>query len=124
MSLHVPSATSEAAGRPREDAPRAAAWPALAALGTALAAAVLGVVALTSSVSTTRLVASGLGYVLGAVVVSVLVSVHRTKENRGRQHPEFRPRPVWGTVITVALVLGLVAAAGDAYVLATEIAKW
>ncbi|WP_251149786.1 hypothetical protein [Cellulosimicrobium sp. Marseille-Q4280] len=124
MSVHVPTSSSEASGARREEAPRPAAWPALTALGAALAAAVTVVVAATTPHSDVRLWASIVGYALGAVVVTVLVSVHKSKDNRSRQHPEFRPRPLWDTVLRVALVLGLVAAAGDAYLLATEVSKW
>jgi hypothetical protein len=114
-------------GRPtssRHDAPTAAAWPALAAVASAGLAVVAAVVAAVSSHSTVLLALGAAGYLLGAIVVTLLVSVHRVKDNRAHQHPEFRPRPVWGRVIAVSLVVGLAAAGWSAYSLATEISKW
>jgi uncharacterized membrane protein YdcZ (DUF606 family) len=120
VSVHL----GEPPTQQHDDAPRAAAWPALAAAGAALVAVAAVVAAALASQSSVVFAASLAGYVLGAVVVTALVSVHKSMDNRARQHPEFRPQPVWGTVLRVALVVGLVAAAAGAYLLATEVSKW
>jgi len=124
VTPQVPSAPSRAAGPSSLGAHRTAAWPAVSAAVVAVAAAVLAGVAVSSAESTLRLTCAVAGYVLGAVVVSVLATVHRTKENRGRRSTEFRPRPAWGVVVRVSFALGLLAALGAAFVLATEVAKW
>jgi len=124
MTVHLPGTGLETSPGKAHDAPRAAAWPATVALAAAVAATACAVLAAISPHATVRLAAAAVGYLLGAVVVTLLVSVHRSKDNRARQHPEFRPRPVWGRVVLVALVLGLVAAAVDAFLLATEVSKW
>lgn len=106
----------------RHDAVRAPAWPAFAAVAVAVvsvALAVVGVLVLDPP-SVPVLVA---GYVLGAVVTTVVASVYRAIRSRRRPDPRFRPQPWLDRLATSALVLGVAAGLVNAFLLATELAK-
>ncbi|WP_456824090.1 hypothetical protein [Cellulomonas sp. P5_E12] len=106
----------------RRDAVRAPAWPAIAALAVAVvsvAAALVSVLVLDAP-SVPLLVA---GYVLGAVVTTIVASVYRAMRSRRRPDPRFRPQPWLDRLATSALVIGVAAGLVNAFLLATELAK-
>ncbi|MDO8150178.1 hypothetical protein [Isoptericola sp. b408] len=84
---------------------------------------VAGVAATTVVTSGAVVVLTSTGYVLGAIVCTILWSVQRAKEQSARRHPDFRPRPLWSQVAVVGMLVGLAAGAFSAFLLATELAK-
>ncbi|MFC8734551.1 hypothetical protein ACFT5B_19010 [Luteimicrobium sp. NPDC057192] len=107
----------------RVEHPRAPRWPALVAASCAVVAVVTAIVALAADEHAVVIAATVTGYALGALGVGVFANVYRAKANRARQHPEFRPTPMWPRLVRAALVAGVVAGLVDAFLLATELAK-
>jgi hypothetical protein len=123
VSFDLPGATRGHGSLMVDPAPRA---PWLPAVGAAAAATISMLACLGSFVvggSTVTLVLAAAGYLLGAIVATALWSVQRAATARAKQHTEFRPRPLWSTIATVAMIGGLVAGVASAFALATEIAK-
>ncbi|PFG44793.1 hypothetical protein ATJ88_3530 [Isoptericola jiangsuensis] len=124
MSFDLPVSTTDLGTTTRDPAPPAPRFPAVCAALVALLAAGACLAAFLSDGRTSTVVYGAVGYVSGALVATALWSVQRAADSRARQHPEFRPRPVWGQVSTVALWLGVCTGIGSAFALATELAKW
>ncbi len=103
------------------DEVRAPAWPVAAQTATvALSAAGAGLALVTPTPS---LALAGAGYVLGAIVVTVLAAVYRASRDARRGHGAFRPSRLLDRASTALVVCGLAAGIVNAYALATEIAK-
>lgn len=101
---------------------RAPAWPASAALVAAAASVLLVAVDLVAD-TPTAFRAAVAGYLLGAVVVGVLVQVHRILRRRAGASPWYNPAVALERAATLAVVLGLTSGAWHAFVVATELAK-
>ncbi len=101
---------------------RTSRWP---VLGAALTTAVSGgLVALVPTLDgSLAFWVSVAGYVLGAVVVMVLVQVHRAARNRASSSPWFNPTPAFDRLAAAAMVLGLLVGGWHALLVATELAK-
>lgn len=106
----------------RRDAVRAPAWPAFAAVAVALLSVVLALVSALVLDPPSRVLLIA-GYVLGAVVTTVVASVYRAMRNARRPDPAFRPQPWLDRLATWALVVGVLAGLLNAFFLATELAK-
>jgi len=87
-------------------------------LGVSAAVLVAGILGYPAS-----MLATGLGYVAGAIGVSLLVVVQRLRTQRAEQRPGYEPSRVLAAVSRVVLLLGMLAGLANAYLLATEIAK-
>jgi hypothetical protein len=94
-------------------------WPALGAVATMLASG--GLVLL--GAGDPYAWAAVAGYLLGAVVVTVLVQVHRAARNKASASPWYNPEPRLDRIAGAAMTLGLLCGAWHAFVLATELAK-
>ena len=104
------------------DAARPPRWPVLGATGcAAISAAILGLAILGDQ--RTSLALTALGYLAGSIGVSLLVVVHRIRKQRAEQSLWFEPRPGLATAARWVLWIGLLVGLGNAYFLATEIAK-
>lgn len=98
---------------------RTSRWPALGALATMTASAGLVLLGLLDA----HFWSAVAGYLLGAVVVTVLVQVHRAARNRASTSPWFNPEPALDRLAAAALTVGLLCGAWHAFVVATELAK-
>jgi hypothetical protein len=98
---------------------RTSRWPAAAAAAAVLASAGL----LILGQGEQHFPSSVAGYLLGAVVVTVLVQVHRATRNRASASPWFNPEPGLDRLAGAAMTLGLLCGAWHAFVVATELAK-
>ena len=100
---------------------RAPRWPVVgAAVLLAVSAAVLVLVVLGDQPS---MLATGVGYVTGAIGVSLLVVVHRLRTQQIDHSPRYQPSSALAAAGRLVLLLGLAVGLGNAYFLATEIAK-
>jgi uncharacterized membrane protein YuzA (DUF378 family) len=100
---------------------RAPRWPVLGATGLlGVSAVVLVLVVLGDQ---TSMLATSLGYATGAVGVSILVVVHRLRTQQVDHSPQYQPSGPLAAAARVLLLLGLAVGLGNAYFLATEIAK-
>ena len=70
-----------------------------------------------------NLVVSAAGYVLGSLLTTVFVVLHRLLKQRAARETWFSPRPQLDTFAHAILVAGLSCGAWHAFELATEIAK-
>ena len=102
---------------------RAPKWPAAAAAGTAILAAVGGVVCQFVAENDDIVVVALAGYILGCIATVILASTHRALENRQRSNPGFRLEPWLGHLAQVAMIVGFAGGLWCAFSLATEWAK-
>lgn len=63
------------------------------------------------------------GYLLGALLVPLGVALHRYHREEAKRSPYFDPRARYDKAVAVAMVLGILAAAWHAFVVATELAR-
>ena len=104
------------------DPTRPARWPVLAAAACfALSLGILVVAVLGDQGQSTAL--TGIGYVSGAIGVSLFVVVHRMLKLKAEQSRSYEPRHGFAKAAFVVLVLGLLVGLGNSLFLATEIAK-
>lgn len=91
------------------------------------AAAALGAVALAwwgrSAPASAAVWIPAAGYVLGCVVGTVLVQVHRAARNRAATSPWFNPDLTLDRLAAAAVTVGMLAGIWHAFQLATELAK-
>jgi hypothetical protein len=97
-------------------------WPVVGATVFLVISAAMLVLEVFSD-QTSSMLLTGLGYVAGSLGVSVLVVVHRMRKQRAEQSLWYEPRRGLATAARVVLMLGLLAGLGNAFFLATEIAK-
>ncbi len=63
------------------------------------------------------------GYLLGAIVATVFVSIHRALRNAHRGHPQFLPQPGLDRLAALGLGIGMAAGLTNAVLLALELSK-
>lgn len=105
----------------RRDVVRAPAWPACAAAAVALLSVAAAVSGLVLDPPSKPVLA--VGYLLGAVVTTVVASTYRAMRNQRRPDPRFRPQVWLDRLAKGALVVGVLAGLLNAFLLATELAK-
>ncbi len=98
---------------------RTSRWPVLGAVAATLASGAL----LFLGPGDVFAWAAVAGYVLGAVVVTVLVQVHRAARTRASSSPWFNPERGLDRLAGAALTVGLLCGVWHAFVVATELAK-
>lgn len=101
---------------------RAPTAPAFSALGAAVLSAALALVGRALPASEAFWLPI-IGYLAGAVMVTVLVQIHRVSRNRASRSRWFNPDPRLDRVAVAAMTIGLVAALWHAFQIATELAK-
>lgn len=100
---------------------RAPIWPVLGAtMFLGVSAVVLVLVVLGDQAS---MLATGLGYVTGAIGVSLLVVVRRLRAQHIDHRTQYVPNGPLDAAARAVLLLGLAVGLANAYFLATEIAK-
>ncbi|HEY8720196.1 hypothetical protein [Pengzhenrongella sp.] len=104
------------------DTVRPARWPVLGATACAAVSAAILVLAILGN-ERTSLGLTGFGYLAGSIGVSLLVVVHRMRKQQAEQSLWFEPRPGLAAAARVVLWFGLLVGLGNAFFLATEIAK-
>jgi hypothetical protein len=99
-------------------------WSGFALVAVAAAAVLVGILGYAGQLPEgARIPLLVAGYLLGAVGVTALAATHRALINGRRKHPRFRPSPALDRVARAGLWVGLAAGLGDAFLLATELAK-
>jgi len=96
-------------------------WP--VAVELLLVASSLTIAALSSQVISPRIPAAALGYVIGAVAVTIFAAVYRAIRNSRRGGGTFRPSRLLDRTSWVLMLLGLGAGIWNAFILATELSK-
>ena len=118
MSSQVLPSTPYAVGQ----AVRSPRWPVIASAASVAGSLLLAVIEIFGE-QEGSLIVSAAGYVLGSLVTTMFVVVHRLRKQRAAREVWFSPRPHLDRLAHGLLVVGLVCGAWHAYVLATEIAK-
>jgi hypothetical protein len=118
MSSHTQTLMPDTAGQ-IVFSPR---WPVIVAAVSVLGSVILAVAEIAGNQASNLLISSA-GYVLGSLLTTVFVVVHRLLKQRSAREIWFSPRPQLDTLAHALLVAGLACGAWHAFELATEIAK-
>ena len=118
MSFHVQTATPDAVGE-IVYSPR---WPVIVSAASVVGSLLLVGVEIVGHQGG-NLVVSAAGYVLGSLLTTVFVVLHRLLKQRAAREVWYSPRPGLDTLAHTLLVAGLACGAWHAFELATEIAK-
>lgn len=97
-------------------------WPVTFAAASVAGSLILAMAEIFGQQAGNLFVSAG-GYVLGSLVTTVAVVMHRLLKQRAASQAWFCPRPRLDTLAHALLVAGLVCGAWHAFELATEIAK-
>lgn len=97
-------------------------WPVAAAVAC-LVASLLALILAAAGDQSSILPIAGVGYLLGSIGVAVFIVIHRMRKQRAQQSNWYEPRRGVAVAAKYVLALGLLAGAGNAFLLATEIAK-
>jgi hypothetical protein len=96
---------------------RSSTWPAYAAMAGALVAAMAVLPAWSS------FAVAVVGYVVGALLVPVFTVLYRFRRRTAKQDPFYVPQIRLEHAVVVALVIGILSGAVDAWLVAAELAK-
>lgn len=97
-------------------------WPVVVAAASVAGSLLLALVEIVGE-QAGNLAVSAAGYVLGSLVTTVFVVMHRLLKQRAARDTWFSPRPQLDSFAQVLLVAGMACGAWHAFELATEIAK-
>ena len=97
------------------------AWPVAAAAASAIVALTIAVLGARATAPSVPLLVAG--YVFGAVVTVALSAVFRALRDARRKHPRFRVNLLLNRLVAVVVGVGFLAGLGNAFLLATELAK-